>query len=78
MTELDHAYVEENDLIQSYLAGRLSESEQDAFEAHYFACAICLENLETANDLREGMRQVAAEDIVRTAETRVGLGVLRA
>jgi len=76
MTELDHAYVEENDLIQSYLAGRLSESEQDAFEAHYFACAICLENLETANALREGMRRAAAEDIAGTAEARVGLGLL--
>jgi len=76
MTELDHAYVEENDLIQSYLAGRLSESEQDAFEAHYFACATCLENLETANAFREGMRQAAAEDIAGTAEARAGLGVL--
>lgn len=76
MTELDHAYVEENDLIQSYLAGRLSESEQDAFEAHYFACAICLENLETANALREGMRQAAAEEIAGTVEARAGLGAL--
>lgn len=76
MIELDHAYVEENDLIQSYLAGRLSESERDAFEAHYFACAICLENLETANHLREGMRQAAAEDIARTVEARAGLGLL--
>jgi hypothetical protein len=76
MSELDHAYVEENDVIQAYLAGRLDESEREAFEAHYFACAICLENLETANDLREGMRQVAAEDIARVAEARVGLGVV--
>ena len=73
---MEHTYVEENDLVQSYLAGRLSESERDAFEAHYFNCSICLENLETAQDLREGMRQVAAEDIARAAEARVGLGVL--
>lgn len=76
MTELDHSYVEENDLIQAYLAGRLSESERDAFEAHYFACETCLENLETANGLREGMRQVAAEDIARTVEARAGLSLL--
>lgn len=76
MSEMKHSYVEENDVVQSYLAGRLSESERDAFEAHYFACEICLESLETANDLREGMRQVAAEDLARATEARVGLGVL--
>lgn len=76
MTELDHSYVEANDLVEAYLAGRLSESDRDAFEAHYFDCETCLERLETANGLREGMRQVAAEDIARTVEARARLGVL--
>ena len=73
---MDHTYVEENDLVESYLAGRLSESERDEFEAHYFACATCLERLETTNDLREGMRQVAAEDIAQASEARARLGLL--
>jgi hypothetical protein len=67
---MDHAYVEEHGLIESYLKDRLSESERDAFEAHYFACETCLERLETASDFREGMLQVAAEDAART---RTGL-----
>lgn len=70
MTPMDHAYVEEHDLIESYLRDRLSESERDAFEAHYFACATCLERLETASDFREGMLQAAAEDAARA---QVGL-----
>jgi hypothetical protein len=75
VTEMDHAYVEEHDLVEAYLAGRLSERDRDAFEAHYFACETCLERLETANDFREGMRQVAAEDIAQAtaAHTRLGL-----
>jgi hypothetical protein len=60
---MDHSYAEEHDLVESYLAGRLSESERDAFEAHYFACETCLEHLETAEGFREGMLQVAAEDL---------------
>jgi hypothetical protein len=60
---MDHSYVEEHDLAESYLAGRLSESERDAFEAHYFDCQACLERLETAEGFREGMLQVAAEDL---------------
>ena len=67
---MDHSYVEEHDLVEPYLAGRLSESERDAFEAHYFACETCLELLETAEGFREGMLQAAAEDV---AHVRLGL-----
>jgi hypothetical protein len=73
---MDHTYVEAHDLVESYLAGRLSESEREAFEAHYFACATCLEHLETANDFREGMLQVAAEDMAQAAAARARLGLL--
>jgi hypothetical protein len=62
VTRMDHTYVEEHGLLEAYLAERLSESERDAFEAHYFACTTCIEQLEAASDFREGMRQVAAED----------------
>jgi hypothetical protein len=76
MTAMDHAWVEEHDLVEAYLAGRLSDDDRDAFEAHYFACETCLERLETAEDFREGMRQVAAEDLApaaAAARTRLGL-----
>jgi hypothetical protein len=71
---MNHSYAEEHDLVEAYLAERLSESEREAFEAHYFDCATCLERLETASDFREGMRQVAAEDIAQAAAAHVQLG----
>jgi hypothetical protein len=72
---MDHAYAEDHGLIDAYLRDRLSESEREAFEAHYFACESCMEQLEAASDFREGMLQAAAEDTARavTARTRVGL-----
>jgi len=70
VTFMDHAYVEEHDVLEAYLKDRLSASERDAFEAHYFDCAACLQQLETASDFREGMLQVAAEDAARA---QVGL-----
>jgi Putative zinc-finger len=73
MTGIDHAYAEEHDLAEAYLAGRLSAADRDAFEAHYFACAACLERLETAEDFRQGMRQAAAEDVAQAAAARLGL-----
>jgi anti-sigma factor RsiW len=74
---MDHAYAEEHGLVEAYLKDRLSEAEREAFEAHYFACDACMEQLETASDFREGMLQVAAEDTARaTAAVRVRLGLL--
>ncbi len=73
---MDHAYVEEHDLVESYLEDRLSESERAAFEAHYFDCEICLEQLEMASSFRDGMLQVAAEDTVRASAARAGVGLL--
>src|SRR3954470_19651315 len=67
---MDHAYAEEHGLVESYLKDRLSESEREAFEAHYFACEACMEQLEAASDFREGMLQVAAEEAARA---QVGL-----
>jgi len=75
---MDHAYAEAHDLVEAYLACRLSGSERDAFEAHYFACETCMERLEAANDFREGMRQVAAEDLAQASAAQVRLGLLAA
>jgi hypothetical protein len=63
MSPMDHAYAEEHGLVDAYLADRLSEAERNEFEAHYFDCARCLEQLETAEDFGAGLRQVAAEEI---------------
>jgi hypothetical protein len=74
---MDHAYVEEHGVLEAYLKDRLSESEREEFEAHYFACETCLQQLETANDFREGMLQVAAEDAARSrAGLLAGLALL--
>src|SRR3954462_11859328 len=71
---MDHAYAEEHGLVEAYLRDRLSESEREAFEAHYFACEACMEQLEAASDFREGMLQVAAEDTARAGgAARLGL-----
>lgn len=74
---MDHAYVEEHGLVESYLKDRLSESERTAFEAHYFDCGICLEQLETDSAFKEGMLQAAAEDTVRATGLLAWLALSR-
>lgn len=37
----------------------MNETERDAFEEHYFGCAICAEDVRTLDALREGARGIA-------------------
>ncbi len=43
----------QRDLVPLYLAGKLTEGDAEAFEAHYFACATCREDVHTGAALRE-------------------------
>ncbi len=78
MTAMDHSYAEAHGVVEAYLGDRLGEGERDAFEAHYFACATCLAQLEAESGLREGMLQVAAQDAARAAADHSRLGLLAA
>lgn len=46
------ADVEDRDLAAAYLAGRLSEDDAAAYEAHYFGCEPCWAALRRATELR--------------------------
>jgi len=70
---MDHSYIVENQVAERYLLGKLPPDEAAGFEEHSLSCAECLDSLETAETLRLGLRQVAAE---RAAEVTVGLGLL--
>jgi hypothetical protein len=73
---MDHTYAEEHGLVESYLKDRLAESERTAFEAHYFDCETCIEQLETASDFKAGMLQMAAEDTVKATGLLAALALL--
>jgi len=52
--------IEERDLIEQYLLGRLSDADRDAFEAHAFECDRCLNALETMRILQAELRRQRA------------------
>jgi hypothetical protein len=52
MPDLTCAEVDDRDLESSYLAGRLTAEEAEAYEAHYFGCERCWRTLETALAVR--------------------------
>ena len=55
MKKTDCARIEERDLVALYLAGNLPENEAEAFEAHYFACERCWEDVRRAGEIRAAM-----------------------
>jgi len=72
---MDHSYIEENQIADLYLLGKLSNAEQIAFEEHFVDCADCLDRLETIQELRAGLQDVSAEEAaLKQAATRAGLG----
>ena len=46
------------DLGEAYVAGTLSEAEQDAFEQHFFACADCLAHVQMLQEIKDGVRRL--------------------
>jgi hypothetical protein len=63
---MDHTYIDDHQIPERYLMGRLDPEEREAFEEHTMVCAECLERLELAAGLRSGLQQTAALAVVRT------------
>ena len=69
---MDHRYIEENNLVERYVLGRLPVDEQIRFEEHFAECEACVTELELADVFGETLRATAADD----ARRMVGLGGL--
>lgn len=69
---MEHPQIDDEHVIDRYLAGRLSDAEEQRFEEHLFVCSSCLEQVEAGDEMRRGLRDVAAEEGIRAA-TALGL-----
>ena len=48
--------VEEQDVIERYFLGQLTDLQRDEFEQHYFECDVCSSQLQTEYAIQEGLR----------------------
>ena len=72
---MNHPQIEEADMVDRYLLGRLPAEEQSRFEEHFVDCQECLDRLETSASFRRGIKTALAEDVLRTG-VYVQAGVL--
>ncbi len=67
--EMDHEFVQGNQIPDRYRMGKLSVEERLQFEEHFLDCPICLEHLESLEGLRVGLKELSRE---RTAAAGPG------
>jgi hypothetical protein len=71
---MEHLYIEEHNIAERYLLGKLSVQEHSRFEEHLKNCAECVNLLEVIDGLRTGVQMVAAKEVCRRrAYVEVGL-----
>lgn len=62
---MDDRHVEFEDIAEPYVTGRLSPDEEEAFEIHLLECRECRDRVALADDFRDSIRGVAAEEASR-------------
>jgi len=67
---MNHAEIEERQIAELYLRGKLPPEEAATFEEHYLSCQECLDRLETAESMDRGFKRAAGQDAARVAATR--------
>jgi hypothetical protein len=57
---MEHERAVENLAVESYLLSDMTSGEREAFEEHYFECAICAEDLRAASQFLQDAKEVLA------------------
>ncbi len=70
---MDHAYIEDNALVERYHQGLLAPEEEARFEEHFVTCAPCMEQLELARGFQRGIKTVVAENALQAVVVQAGL-----
>ncbi|MEA2561585.1 MAG: hypothetical protein QOH06_3089 [Acidobacteriota bacterium] len=67
---MNHTEIEERQIAELYLMGKLPPEEAATFEEHYLSCQECLDRLEVAESMERGFKRAAGQDAARVAATR--------
>jgi anti-sigma factor RsiW len=64
---MNHAEIEEQQIVDRYVRGTLPAEEVARFEEHYLSCPECLDRLDLAESMSRGFKRAAGQDAVRAA-----------
>jgi len=55
---MEHERAVQNLAVECYLLGEMTPGEREAFEEHYFECGVCAEDVRTASQFLEDVKEV--------------------
>jgi anti-sigma factor RsiW len=64
---MEHERAVQNLAVECYLLGEMTPGEREAFEEHYFECAICAEDMRTASQFLADAKGILAADRIKAA-----------
>lgn len=67
---MNHTEIEDGQIAERYLMGKLAPEEAARFEEHYLSCQECLDRLELSESMERGFKRAAGQDAARLAATR--------
>jgi len=71
---MDHPFIDEHNIADLYLLGKLADEERNRFEEHFIDCPECLDRLETTDSFLDGIKTLAIEEAVRShASVQAGI-----
>jgi anti-sigma factor RsiW len=74
---MDHQQAIATQAAERYLLDELDDADRDAFEAHYFACTVCADDVRTGAQLQDGVRGGLLDSATREAADVIPIGSRR-
>lgn len=62
---MNHVYIEENNMADLYVMGKLTPGQQALFEQHFINCTECVELLEEIRVVRQALQIASLEEVSR-------------
>ncbi|HGY55638.1 MAG TPA: hypothetical protein ENK44_08060, partial [Caldithrix abyssi] len=69
---MDCQYINQNEIYEKYLLGRLGDAEKKEYEAHLQGCETCRKTLETQREMIAAIRLKAKQDMKREIQLQAG------
>jgi hypothetical protein len=64
---MNHVDIEEQQIAERYVRGKLTPEEAALFEEHYLSCQECLDRLDLAESMDRGFKRAAGQDVAELA-----------
>ncbi|HEY2738454.1 MAG TPA: zf-HC2 domain-containing protein [Thermoanaerobaculia bacterium] len=64
---MNHTSIEEQQIAERYVRGKLTPEEAALFEEHYLSCQECLDRLDLAESMERGFKRAASQDAAQLA-----------